>query len=137
MLEYLLFRAALFNSEHKNLCKFEICENHFEYLTTADRKDNCKICKAIRQRPTSLTNSLQYVSKSMALRIWKQGQPTQTWAVYEQSICTGCRKHFAASDGVEEAGLETDHIFGEFLKYIYCFDKVELVENKLPKIFEV
>ena len=118
MLEYLLFRAGFFNLEKKNLCRFSICEHHLQYLTAADRQDNCKVCKPIRQRSTSATSYLQFVSKSMALQIWHLGYPIHTWVVYGRAICTSCRKHFQSSDDTKEATAESCQIFGKRLKCI-------------------
>lgn len=124
MLEYLLFRAGLFHLEKKNLCRFGICERHFEYLTATDRKDYCKACKPVFNRSTSFNNSLQFVSKSVAFRIWKKGYPEHTWALYGRPICPSCRKHFGTSDDTEDASSETDQIFSECSKYISHFSAV-------------
>ncbi|CAF3098566.1 unnamed protein product, partial [Rotaria sp. Silwood2] len=87
MLEYLLYRAGFFHLEHRNLCQYKICENHYKYLTSYDHKDNCKLCKAVRQCPTTGTSSLRSVTKPMALRVWQEGYLMHTWAVYGKSVC--------------------------------------------------
>ena len=118
MLEYLLYRAGFFDLEHKNLCRYKICGNHYKYLTTSDRKENCKLCKAIRQRPTASTSYLRPVTKSMALQVWQKGRPAHTWTVYGKATCASCRSYFEASNDTDTLRSSSDHWFGEYWKYI-------------------
>ncbi|CAF1676555.1 unnamed protein product, partial [Adineta ricciae] len=111
MLEYLLYRAGYFHLQYTNLCQYKICKNHYDYLTSRERNDSCRLCKTVRGCPTAGTTHLRTVTKSLALQVWKEGRPMYTWAVYAKPVCNNCRKYVEIMNDTTTMRSTSEHWF--------------------------
>jgi hypothetical protein len=81
MLEYVFFRAALFTLPATNICKRNICSNHFKELMSRSEDENswrCELCKPVCKEEAERNNDIRRVSKQLALVLWEEGQPKNT-----------------------------------------------------------
>ena len=116
LLEYLLFKGAIFNLCPVNLYEKKICFHHFNYLSRdIEYKGRCKICKPVCHKEKESTNAGRRVSKQLALGIFEHGFPQQHWAFYDQPFCDGCRKYLTVNYVTDEVRSKCEHIFGKKL----------------------
>ncbi|CAF1471747.1 unnamed protein product [Adineta ricciae] len=139
MLEYLLYRAGCFHLQHTNLCQYKICTNHYDYLTSRERNNSCRLCKTVRGCPTVRTTHLQAVTKSLALQVWKEGRPVYTWVVYAKPVCSICRKYFDRANDTNAMRSTSEHCPSEpasqHSNYEPQFE--DLTNSRHPDYFEL
>jgi hypothetical protein len=113
-LEYLLFRAGFFFLQPTNISHHHICSNHLKcLLSTTEKSRRCKLCVPIRNQSSAGQSGLRRVSKTVALGIWEEGQPSYSWVVFDCLACVNCRRFFERKHLNDSMRQKSDQLFGE------------------------
>ncbi|CAF2119178.1 unnamed protein product [Rotaria magnacalcarata] len=110
MLEYLLYRAALFHLQPINLYHHHFCLKHWKYLTSAEKK-RCNVCRLLREQDSASSSDVRLVSKPLAIGIWEEGQPANNLGMYDRPICGKCRKYYEEKYLTDEMREKADTVF--------------------------
>jgi hypothetical protein len=108
-LEYLLLLAGLFAVPPDNLHRLHNCSIHYNHLLTARRKNNCELCKLVRNKTTSCPAqlSLQSLSKPLAVALWNSRQ----LSMYNYWACIDCRKYFEQEYTTDDTSRSAEQMF--------------------------